>query len=229
LIVLSLTKVFVNAEQQQPNDHQLQHDETTRPHGHEQEVEASQHVAQQQDDSEHVHGEHCDHDHAHEHAPAVPKDSSTPDVRETPPARNNHKHDHSHNHSHGHPSRPLPKYTPLMESIRDDNHDAFRKQLSDPSVNINHFQTEWPMSALFYTFVQRKYAYTTELLNKGVDVTHTSADGISALKLALKTVTDDEVKFKLVTMLVEGGAVVEADLQEEYSKLMEEHISKDEL
>jgi len=116
-----------------------------------------------------------------------------------------------------------------MESIRDDNHDAFQKQLSDPSVNINHFQTEWPMSALFYTFVQRKYGYTTELLNKGVDVTNTSADGISALKLALKTVTDDEVKFKLVTMLVEGGAVVEADLQEEYSKLMEEHISKDEL
>lgn len=225
LIILATIKVFANAEQQ-PNDHHL-HDET-RPHGHEQGVEASP-IAQQQDRSEHVHGEHCDHDHANEHTATVPKDGSTPDTKETPPARNNHQHDHSHNHSHGHPSKPPPKFTPLMESIRDDNHDAFRKLLSDPSVNINHFQTDWPMCALFYTFVLRKYDYTTELLNKDVDVTLTNADGISALKLALKTVKDEEMKFMLVTMLLERGAVVEADLQEELSKLMDENISKDEL
>jgi len=215
-------KVSVNAEQQ--HEHHL-HDEN-RHHGHEQEEKVS--PVNQQDHSKHVHDENCDHDHAHEHAAtAVPKDSTSPDASQPKePSSNqqhNHQHSHSHSHSHGHPpSKPPPKYTPLMESIRDTDHDTFRILLSDPSVDINHFQTDWPICALFFTFVQRKYDFTEELIRNGVDVKATSADGISALKLALKTIKDVEVQFKLVTMLVDNGAVVEADLQEDYDKLMKE-------
>ena len=98
-----------------------------------------------------------------------------------------------------------------MEAVRDDDHDAFRRLLSDPSVDPNHAQEEWPVSALLYTFATRKYGFTEELLRAGVQVDMRSEnskfEGISPLKLALKTIKDDDdLRFRLVTMLVDGGA-----------------------
>ena len=67
--------------------------------------------------------------------------------------------------------------------------------------------------------------FTEELLGAGVDVGIPSGgsmfEGIGPLKLALKTVKDEDVKFRLVNLLVDGGAEVEEDLQESYNELMQ--------
>jgi len=234
LILLSLTNSIYVVHGEQVHDHHV--DEDNDHHGHEQEehhhatvapdepksdeVEAEASHVNEHDHSGHVHDETCNHDHA-----AASGDSTATDAEEAPPATPSHDHSHSHSHSHGRSKRPPPKLTPLMESIRDDDYDTFRKLLSDPSVDISHTQDDWPVTALMYTFVMRKYVFTEELLGAGVDVGIPSGgsmfEGIGPLKLALKTVKDEDVKFRLVNLLVDGGAEVEEDLQESYNELMQ--------
>lgn len=173
------------------------------------------HDHSENEDSGHIHGESCNHDHDEA---AAATDSPSPDSV----SQDHHGHDHSHSHSHDHrPRRPPPKFTPLMESIRDDKYDTFQKLMSNPSVDISHFQKDWPISALFYTFVLRKYNYTEELLGNGVDVKAKTDEGLCAMMLALKTIDDDEVKFRIVNMLVDSGAEVDSDHLEDYNKLMQ--------
>lgn len=186
-----------------------EHDHTEHDH--------PDHDHSENENSGHIHGESCNHDHDEA---AAATDSPSPDSV----SQDHHGHDHSHSHSHSHdhrPRRPPPKFTPLMESIRDDKYDTFQKLISDPSVDIGHFQKDWPISALFYTFVLRKYNYTEELLGNGVDVKAKTDEGLCAMMLALKTIDDDKVKFRIVNMLVDSGAEVDSDHLEDYNKLMQ--------
>jgi len=107
-----------------------------------------------------------------------------------------------------------------MRTIRDDNHKIFNEILADPDADINELQSEWPFSALLYTFALKKYQFTEELIKQRVNV-NTETKGVTPLKLALITVEDEALRFRLVTMLVKGGAEVGSDDREAYKALMQ--------
>jgi len=178
------------------------------------------------DHSEHNHDENHDHDHGnkrhhnhHDNAAEGAEDKNTSDTAEQSSSEHSHDHSrgHSHSHNHSHRSkRPKPIYTPLMEAIRDDDMDTFQQLISDSSTDINQYQDGWPNTALLYTFVLRKYAFTLKLLETGVDVRAKNSEGISPLLLALKTVKDDELRLEIINTLVDAGADANDDILEQY-------------
>lgn len=116
-----------------------------------------------------------------------------------------------------------------MESMSSDDRDTFSKLLNDPSVNVDHFQEEWPVTALMYSFALRKYDYTEELIRSGADVRATNSEGVNALMLALRTIPNNErLRYRIVNMIVDSlhdekeiENLLDADHMERYRKLME--------
>jgi len=94
------------------------------------------------------------------------------------------------------------------------------------------------MTALMYSFAVRKYDFTEELIQSGrANVRAKNLEGVNALMLALKTINyDEDLRYKLVNMLVDAGVNADEDLEkldhkEDYRRLMEtmRHTAKEEL
>lgn len=87
--------------------------------------------------------------------------------------------------------------------------EKFQALLADPSVDASEsFPNDWPGSAILYSFALRQYDYTKLLVQHKADVNFQTKDGVTPLKLALKTIKEEEEKREIVTMLVDAGASV---------------------
>lgn len=229
LVILSLLKISNVAHGELEHSlhvHQEEHGHTAVVASDEDPtLEVEELHAHHHDHSEHVHSEHCDHD----HGATVDADGSLDAEKIPKRAVHDHSHaghDHSHSHSHNHGGRPKPQFTPLMASIRDDDYASFSQLISSDSSTdiINVFQSVYPFTALFFSFAQKKYTYTEELLRKGADARSKHKDGLSAMMLALRTIEDEEIKFKIVNLVVANGGDIESEteeLQDAYKKLMQ--------
>lgn len=216
LVLLIFSRISVLGETHPPNGHD-HHEAAVPDDHHSSEAEASHDPPH--DHSEHIHDETCDHGHDDHDHDAMPQSEV--------PAHDHAGHDHAgHDHSHSHNRYPVQKFTNLMRTIRDDDHEKFNEILADPDSDINELQSGWPFSALLYTFALKKYQFTEELIKQRVDVI-TETEGVTPLKLALKTVEDEALRFRLVTMLVKGGAEVASEDREEYKTLMQSGGSGD--